>query len=277
MSTRMEQTDHRILLLLILIVSGTSISGCSGFLFRHIGRYYQTELDTNEIHNGLSTIGIYVFSDGQSFSRNRQNGLEAWDWPIPVTIGASITPDTSNTGPSLELAISIRHELSNRRYRCFIIEDLGHSQRVSVDSCIANARARGLDAAMVVFYSGLFAWNEPNGCDECKTIRSLEKTRKYWWGREHNGYLYLPNAAIISTSSNSTIWSTRYYGIVQNAHVPNFANVDFSRVPDLAVIPSGDTQYMFAAPKTAHLMFDPMFWPGSFKEFPSRPAPKRKL
>ncbi len=198
-------------------------------------------------------------------------------WPRRAVRRMSIFPDTSNTGPSLELALQVREQLNQRGYSGIVMEDLGHSNAITVKECLANAREHKLDAAIVVFYSGLHTWREPNYCPECLDYRSMWRTRVSLFSSLHHGYLYLPNATIFNPADESTIWSTNYYGVLQEAHLPNLSNEDLASVADLAVLPSADTDYFAAAPKTARLMFDPLFWPGSFKEFPRHPRRDRTL
>lgn len=298
---------HRTFILLgALLLCATLCTGCaglSGMKAWEKGRYFNSELNSSYQPDQIRSIGIYVYSEGEAIDGSEkpfdamelvssiilfpiklfsgtltfgapQVGVSTKFYPSEVTATSVLEPDTSNSGPSLELAQAIREQLTQRGYSATVVTELGHSREIPVTKCLDHAKANGYDAALVVNYSGLSKWTEYAGTDVqygYKTKTVITKVNVY------EGFLYLPNAVMFSTASNDVLWSNSFYGVYENAHVMNLSGEPFIKAETSAMLPLGDDSYFKAAPKAAESLFDPKLWRDSFREFPQRGEKKRKL
>lgn len=274
--------------------------GCTGMKWYQSGEYFQMTLDEDFDPMTIRTVGIYVFSEGEPESAVRTtawsnvDGLDYLDqlffWPLlffsaggvgprkltddsyefsqnhyppRVESDATFYPDTSNSGPSLELGMAIKKELEERGYRAEVYTDLGHAGDVSVQQCLEHAREHKKDAAFITCYRGINKWRRLQGTETKSGATILQYER---W----EGFLYLPNSAFFLTEREEMVWSNAYYGVVQNAHIVNLADERLVKVIPEAIIEKGGSTYFEAAEPAIGMIFEPEYWPGSHKPFPSR-------
>lgn len=296
-------------LLTSLMTAAFLFQGCTGLKMWEKGDYFQTELSKDYDINKVGKIGIYVYSDGEtidgsdrpfdvaelveqivllplqlasgSFSFGRsQIGFNTKFYPSSLTKETVMEPDTSNSGPSLELANKLKIKLGEFGYNPEIVTDLGHNGEISVEQCLAHAKENRYDAAFIVYYSGLSRWTKFGGT-------STRTAYDYATGYNttitttlvdvFNGYLYLPNATMFSTESGEVLWKNWYYGIYEHAHLPNLAGETFTKVADDLIYPLTDDDYFKASTKAVEAMFAPTAWPDSFVELPKRGERRGKL
>jgi hypothetical protein len=278
-------------------------TGCAGLRLWEKGRYFQTELSPGIKPDQIHNIGVYVYSDGEAVNgteipfdvfdligdilmfpiklfstgahfNSTQVGLNSKFFTDEIRTGESFEPDTSNSGPSLELATAVQSQLKDLGYGAEIVTDLGHSKEISVEDCLAHAKKAGYDAVFIVHYTGMKSWTEFAGTQITEGYRSTLITTKI---KIHNGYLFIPNAALFDTKSGQRLWATSNYGIVEHAHIPNLSGEPFIMVESSALIYNGDDDYFKAAPKAALMIFSPQMWKESFKEFPKRGEKRQKM
>lgn len=222
--------------------------------------------DALDVFENIIAIPIILVSAGGLGVRGYMMNVNKFDqshYPPRVTRTAEFEPDTANAGPSLELSVKIQKELEERGYKAEVFTDLGHSEDITVKDCLAHARENKMDAAFVVCYRGITSWRKYTGSYISGDTRVLQY--KLW-----KGFLYLPNAGFFNAETEEMIWSNNYYGIVEEAHVMNFADEEFTQVIPEAIIENGGETYFEAAPPALEMIFSPKYWPGSQKPFPSR-------
>ena len=180
----------------------------------------------------------------------------------------------------LELANKIKSKLGEYGYRAETITDLGHNGDISVQQCILHARENRYDAAFVVYYSGLSRWTKFAGVTS-RTSYDYATGTNTTINTTHvdvfNGYLYLPNATMFSSETGKVLWKNWYYGIYENAHLPNLSGETFTKVANSLIYPMTDEDYFKASTKVIETIFEPTAWPDSFKEFPKRGERKGKM
>jgi nucleotide-binding universal stress UspA family protein len=294
----------RIVSILMVGCFGYLLSGCAGLRMWERNRYFRTEVKPNLDSNSIQTIGVYAFSNGEQIDGSDtptdafdvietilikvpvglltgslsfggpQVGLHKLFYPDEVTAGIVFEPDTSNAGPSLELASAVKEQIEQRGYKAKVVTNIGHSGEISLESCLKHARENGFDAIFVAHYSGLTTWTEFGGQDVFRTSKyTIVKTNVI----SHTGYLYIPNAALFDVKSGERIWNHCYYGVVQKGHLPNLAGEEFVQVASDALIHNGADDYFKSAPKAAKVLFEPGLWPDSFVEFPTKGEKKRRM
>ena len=296
-------------LFILLFSASFLVSGCTGLKMWEKGDYFQSELSSQFDINEVSRVGVYVYSDGDtkdgsdrpfdvaelveqivllplqlasgslSFGRP-QIGFNTKFYPSRVTVETVMEPDTANAGPSLELANKIQSRLKEYGYTAEVVTDLGHEGEISVQNCILHARDNNYDAAFVVYYAGLSRWTKFAGT-------TSRRSYDYATGRSTtitttlvdvlNGYLYLPNVTMFSSETGNVLWKNWYYGIYENAHLPNLSGETFTKVADDLIYPLTDEDYFKAASKALDAIFEPAAWPDSFKEFPKRGERRGKM
>src|SRR5438105_3717660 len=117
---------------LILLASvGILYSGCSGLAFWTKGKFYHSEVQDSAAAKAIGTVGVYVFSDGEG-DKVPYGEWGISNWPSSeVKLGETFSPDTSNSGPSLEFANAIVKQLDERGYNAKAVTDLGHSHDIT--------------------------------------------------------------------------------------------------------------------------------------------------
>lgn len=288
--------------ILIACVVSACIPGCIGFRLWEKGKYFKTDRKEDFDQRGFSKVGIYVFSDGAP--RDGKNdpfdaadvissiislpvtlmgggspvqstgGVSKGYFPGPIKASSEFEPDTSNTGPSLELAAAVKKQLDDRGYKSEVVSDMPHSGTVTVESCLKDARDKGFDAAFIVNYTGLKSWTKYAGTTtEYVGRRTITRTNV----QVFEGYLYLPSAAIFDVRKNDEVWQTSYYGIVEHAHTFNFSSEPFTEVVSDVVIANGADTFVAAAPLAAQSLLTPKYWPESYKEVPEKDGKTKHL
>ena len=253
-----------------VLILTVSLSSCSGLFVGRKGDFFHTSVGDTVVAKQLKSIGVYVLSN-----RKTRGGVfnfveSVSDFPDEVEHGTTFRPDTSNSGPSLELANAIAKELWERGYSAKVASGAAQSGSVTVEDCIKDAKNEGFDGVFIAYYTGYNQWSKIEGVT-------------YSWGATtthigvFDGYMYITNSGLFDVQSRSQLWKNSYYGIVENAHVINFFNEPFTiAVPKALYDCSGET-YFAAAPHAAKIIFDPPLWKESFKEFPSKGERKKRL
>jgi len=252
-----------IFLTISLAVSAALFSSCSGLAVWNMGKYFKTELAPDADKRDISTVGVYVFSDGAAIDAGNEHfvGFDKSWWPKEIHTSSVFEPDTANSGPSLELGTAISQELEDRGYKAKVIGDLGHSGEVSVEQVLKHAKEKGLDAVFIAHYSGVSSWTEYAG----ETYGYRVVITNY---NVVEGYIYIPNAMFYDLKRNDVVWKNSYYGLTEKAHSPNIVGDPFNELASDAVKNTADETYLKAAPKAAKSIFSPALWPKSFKAFP---------
>ncbi len=275
---------------LYIFISAIVFNGCGlqGFRTWYKGKYFNSALAKDFKERDIKKIGVYVFSDGAA--KDAKGGSRGFDgfltniykpgfgtkgiskedvsldkkyYPEDVTLGSAFNPDTSNSGPSSELAIQIAKKLTAMGYVARDVLGLGHSGTVSLDQCIKDAKSKNYDAAFVVYYSGLDKWPEYSGKEITSSLITTHVTI-------YDGFLYIPNAALFAVKDGARLWNNSYYGIVENAHFFNISAEPYTKLVHKAIIHNGDETYIKAAPKAVKLLFEPEYWQDSFAPLPIR-------
>lgn len=285
-----------------------ALSGCMGMKVWEKGDYFQSDLSNEFKPEEVSKIGIYVFSEGEpvdgsdrpfdiaelmqqilllpvslatgQFSFGQaQVGLSKKFYPPAVTKGLVMEPDTSNSGPSLELANKVKEKLNEYGYTGEVVTELGHGNEISTQQCLQHAKEAGYDGALVIYYAGLSKWTKFAGTETHTYYRGSGGSTSVTTTLYDiiNGYLYLPNATLFSTKSEDILWSNWYYGIYENAHLFNLSGEEFTDISDDVLFPLTDEDYFKAANKAAAMIFEPAAWPDSFNKFPKRETQKGKM
>ncbi|MEO5931618.1 MAG: hypothetical protein ABIR47_16910, partial [Candidatus Kapaibacterium sp.] len=256
----------------ILFVSLCSLTtGCAGLRFWDKGKFYQCELKDNIQTENIRTVGIYVYSNGEAVDGKEpardaadvigdvimfpikllalgqidagsgtQVGMSKHFFPTKITKSLVLEPDTTNAGPSLELANAVKEEIASRGYNAKVVTDLGHSGKISVDQCLKHAKANGYDAIFVVNYTGLNRWTKYAGTDMVygyKTRTEITRVNVF------DGYLYIPNSALLDATTGETLWSNSYYGLVEKAHLASPGSESFNQAVSNALVDNGDDTY----------------------------------
>lgn len=258
-------------LTLLMVVN----SGCfRGLAVWEKGKYFQTEVASDAKERDLETVGVYCFSDGEAMNATYSfNGFSASWWPREVRPGVTFYPDTTNSGPSLELATAIASELNDRGYVAKAVSTLGHGRDITIEEVLQHAKENGYDAAFITSYKGLTSWSEITG------ITTGYRSKTIHVG-VYEGYLFLPNSGFFDLKKGDQVWKSSYYGIVENATLPNLVNSPFVEVATDQLVGNGEENYVKSAPKAAEIIFKPSLWPESFKEFPAKEeagSKKRKM
>lgn len=276
------------------------LPGCSGLKWWQKDDYFQMTLDEDFDPMSVNTVGVFVFSEGEQESAVRTSAWTKADavdivenlislplaivtlgglgarglfdhldmidpdrYPPRVMNSATFRPDTVNSGPSLELANAIKEELEARGYNAKVVTELGHSGKITTEQCLAYAREHKQDAAFITCYRGINRWQKYEGSYSASADVIVRKF-KLW-----EGFLYLPNSAFF-LSDGDMLWSNSYYGVVQTAHIPNVSDERLIEVVPEAIIEEGGPTYFEAVEPAIGMIFEPKYWPGSHKPFPSR-------
>lgn len=275
-----------------------SSCGLPGFRTKDKDKIFHTTLNETFPDKKIDKIGVFVYSNGSAieglpksdfkgFRFLYQSGfgyslaktpedltIDRYDFPTKISNESVFNPDSSNSGPSSELASKVVNVLNDKGYSSKEILDLGHNNKIKCEEILARASKLGLDAVFVVYYTGIKKWYKFKGVDvaygyQSKTI--ISKIDSY------SGFLYLPNAALISTKTGEILWSTQYYGLIQNAHYWNFSGQYFNQVAMDGLYEYGGDSYIEAAAKAADMIFKPKYWKKSFIEFPGSTLKKMKI
>jgi hypothetical protein len=252
-------------LIALLIVGTVTSSGCSGLFLWEKGKFYHSEvLDSATLAaKDIRTVGVYAFSDGDPVEHTMVIGLSMSDWPSEVSSDASFDPDTSLAGPSLEISNAMVKQLNDRGYNATAVTDLGHNGDITVDQCLKNAQSHGYDGAFIIYYKGIKNWQQETGSSTAGNITTINLT-------EHDGFLYIPNATFFETKTGNQLWKNSYYGLVENAHLPNLSNQSFVKVVEQSMTDNDAGTYIEAAPKAASILLAPSLFPGTTKPFPGK-------
>lgn len=279
---------------LIAIIITITINSCSGLRVWDKGKYYKVQYNSSIELPYEPKLGIYVFSDGKPIDgrnkpfdafnligdiiafpitilsilspTNPQIGVHQKHYTNPVTLSSSFYPDTSNSGPSLELALAAQKALDSLGYNSDIILDMGHNKKITTTECLINAQNKNYDLIFIIYYSCLSDWRLLEGYTHTGNTTIIRYSL-------NKGFLFIPNAALIDVKRSEIIWSYSYYGLVENAHLINLSQEPFIKIDPKALIPSAAPTYIEAAPKAVELIFNPPLWRKSFISFPSK---KRK-
>lgn len=296
-STRLTAVATAAMLAAIVI-----FPGCSGLKWWQQGRYFKTSVARDFKPADDQRIAVYVFSEGEAIDgtdrptdafdiaetiisvplmllgggipNQTQIGISPAFYPDPITASAIFEPDTSNAGPSLELASAIREELNSRGFSAAVVTDLGHSGEIPLKSVLKDAKDKGYEQALVVYYSGLRKWTQYAGTETYSRGRNTVVQTNV---NQFNGFLFLPNAALLNTSNGRQLWSSSYYGLVENAHIINFSGEPFVKAVTDRIIVNGADDYMKAAVLAARSLFEPTAWTLGVAPFPGRGERKTKM
>lgn len=251
---------------LLVFACALAISGCSGLAMWQKGHFYHSEVADSSAVSNVHSVGVYVFSDGESEHKSKYNlGFIPGDWPgAEVAKGSTFSPDSSNSGPSLEFANALVKELNERGYNAKAVTDLGHSHEVTLDQCLENAKKAGYDGAFVAYYKGYTSWNTSDVGRRTygSNVNVINITIR-------EGFLYLAHGGFFDAKSDQQLWKNSYYGLVENAHMFNLSDEPFVKVISDAVVDNGAEDYMKAAPIAATVLLAPKRWAETTKPFPS--------
>ncbi|MBU3678355.1 MAG: hypothetical protein FGM32_01945 [Candidatus Kapabacteria bacterium] len=280
-----------------------TLSGCYGLALPERGMHYQTEKVANLDAMKFRKIGVYALSDGKAQSLNgmqmgqlymagiwvfnfvpvpyagslvtRSNATDPYgfspsNFPDKIEIPFKLKTDSSNAGPSFELALAMKKQLEERGFDAEAATDVPHSGHVTSEQMLAHATKSGYDAAFLMTYKLYKRWQRLAGTETTQSFntRTTIVNVKY-----NEGYLYIPSVALVDVKTGKILWSSAYYGIVSNAHTPNASNQAFGIVVNEAIIQLGRETYVEAAKSAVENIFKPQYWKGSYKPFP---APKQR-
>jgi hypothetical protein len=249
-------------------------AGCSGLAVWQSGHYYHSMAVDSAAVRDVHTVGIYVFSDGESETKGKYNlGLTPGDWPgSEVVPGATFSPDSSNAGPSLELANALVKELNNRGYNAKAATGLGQSNEVTVEQCMKDAKDAGYDGVLIAYYKGFKSWNTSDAGKPAmgSALNVINITIR-------EGFLYITHGGFFEVKTGEELWKNSYYGIVQHAHMFNLSNEPFVSVVNEAVVDNGAEDYLKAAPIAADVLLDPGKFKETTKPFPSAGEKRHRM
>lgn len=286
----------------VVAVSAITLSGCYGLAVTQMGMHYQTEKADGLETMSFKKVGVYAVSSGKTQSLvgsstsmynmgmwpfyavpfpyvgmlvTRSNatdyfGFTPSHYPDKIAIPFKVKTDSSNAGPSFELALAMQKQLSERGYEAEAATDAPHRGYVSSDNLLSHAKKAGYDAAFVMVYTLFNRWQRFGGSETVTgyNMRTTIVNIKYT-----EGYLYIPSTALVDVNTGKILWSSAYYGIVSNAQTPNLSNQAFGIAVNEALTQDGRDTYVEAAKVTADRLFNPKYWKGSYKAFP---APKQR-
>jgi hypothetical protein len=288
----------------VFFVTGIVLfSGCYGLAINQMGMHYQTEKVADLDSRSFKKIGVYAVADGKTKSivgtpsamynsllvlpfymvpfpyavmtlsrahTTDMYGFTPSDYPDKIEIPFKVKTDSSNAGPSFELALAMQKKLVERGYEAEAATDAPHKGYVSSDAMLSHAKNAGYDAAFVMVYTLFNRWQRFGGSE---TITGFNSRTTVINIKYTEGYLFVPSAALVDVQTGKILWSSAYYGLVSNASTPNLANQAFSIAVNDVIIESGRDTYVEAAKVTAERLFNPKHWKGSYKAFP---APKQR-
>jgi hypothetical protein len=245
-------------LTLVFIVFLLLLQGCgiSGFMLSDRGQYFHTTICENFKEKKIEKIAVFVYSNGKNDEYSTYSISKSY-YPPKITKELVYNPDSTNSGPSMELALQIVDEFKEKGYYAKDIQELGHHGEIKYKNIIDVAKKQGFDAAFIVYYTGV--------------------NKRLFYYSYNYGYLYLPNAALFSTKNDELLWSTQFYGLVEKAHYLNFSGQGFNTVIMEVVNDFGDVTYPSAAKKAKDVLFKPKYFPKSYIEIPSIAQKKMKI
>ncbi len=282
-----------------------ALSGCYGLALHEKGVHYQTEKVSNLDEMKFKKIGVYSLSDGKAQSLNgvqmdglyfagvwvfnflpfpyagsmitRPNATDPYgftpsNFPDKIEIPFKIKTDSSNAGPSFELALAMTKQLEERGYEAEAATDAPHRGYVSSDQIMTHAKNAGYDAVFMMTYTLYKRWQELAGT---ATSQSFNTRTTIINVKYTEGYLYIPSVALVDVQTGKILWSSSYYGIVSNAHTPNISNQAPSIAVNTAITETGRDTYVAAAKSAVENIFNPHYWKGSYKPFPE-PKQRKK-
>lgn len=300
----MIRTDiSKISLLIVVVVVGLSLSGCYGLTPWQRGLHYQTEKADDLDGKKFAKIGVYALSDGSVSGLWGTNSgwytfgtLPFLVYPVPILPPMITTPnatdlygfvpgdfpeklclpfvirtDSMNAGPSFELALAMQNHLIERGYDAEAATDFPHRGYVSSEVLLQHAKNNGCDAAFLMVYKLFRQW--PISSPTSYMTQYLSNTHQ---GSHNTGFLFVPSVALVEIATNRILWSSAYYGVVTNAHTMNISNQAFTVAVNEAIVETGREEYVEAAKATVSRIFNPIYWVGSYKPFPSLKQPPAK-
>jgi hypothetical protein len=282
----------------LTIVSAIALNGCYGLAVGQMGMHYQTEKSATLDSKTFKKIGVYAVSDGKTRSLvGSTAGLYAWGmwpfWIVPfpysgtlisrpnasdmfgftpshfpdkIEIPFKIRTDSSTAGPSFELALAMQKELTERGYEAEAATDAPHKGHVTSDNLLTHAKQAGYEAAFVMVYTLFNRWQRLGGT---QTVMGANMNTTIYNVKYTEGFLFIPSVALVDVATGAILWSSAYYGLVSNATTPNISNQAFSIAVNGAITESGRETYVDAAKVTVERLFNPSYWKGSYKPFPS--------
>lgn len=285
------------------------LSGCYGLSYDAKGRFYQTEKASDLDSRTFIKIGVYTVADGsyRAHEGNRQ-GIPGWgvlfdlmlrltlisrshqtdpygfrpdDFPAKIALPFEVSVDSSVSGTNMDLALALQRQLTVRGFMAEVAVDAPNQGIVTSDTVLGHARSNGYDAAFVTVYRVFTRWQELVKQGTSETTNSggpMGAGSPIFWTRritmdsvdKRSGFLFIPSAALIDVRTGSILWSSAYYGLVSHAHVANISDQAFSVAINKAIIENGREQRHEAANVMAEELFNPRYWKGSYKAFPTR-------
>lgn len=252
-------------ILLALLLSSCGFSSYSS----KKGNFYRCTLVDDFEARKIEKIGVFAYSNTEIFQ-----GMELSDaadvYPQEITLSTTFKSNTELNGPSKELSINISNYLSDNGYKAKEMKDLSVGTVLSVDSIVNYGLSKGFHAVFVVNYAAVANYYS----DASKIIVNPFFVKST--GLTIN-FLYLPNAALIECSTKKILWSSTYYGIVENSHVFNPLITEYTKVIEKALVEYNGIDYFKAAEKVVDLFFAPKYFPKSAKIIPLNKLKKLKI
>lgn len=283
MSTRHHMTG---LLAVLLVSIALFLSGCYGLRLSEKGMHYQTEKAKGLDSMKFTSIGVYALSDGKiqsirgrtgamggygGLDLSRANGTDPYGftpdhYPDKIEIPFTLLTDSANAGPSFEIALAMQKQLEERGFNAKAATDAPHRDVVTSEAILRHAAESGHDAAFMITYTLFNRWQR---LEDRTETRNANGTRINDLVKYSEGFLAIPNAALVDVKTGRILWSSSYYGIVMNAQTPNISNQAFCIAVNSAIIENGRDTYVEAAKIAVDRIFNPTYWRGSYVPFPT--------
>lgn len=285
------------------------LAGCSmGLRFEQMGRHYKTYVADSIIVRQATKVGVIACSNGGEINgsdismdvgdvldvtgnvalgllqggivfstRSGYKGIYYKYYPDQITPSLEMQTDSITYTISSTIALMARDSLNARGYEASLLENIPRHGSISIQQVTENAKKQGYDAVFIVYYTLLNSWNIHAGTSEVSVGGSWSNgqyrppsTVRIEIVRPINRYAMVPNAALIDTKKNTVLWSNSYYGLVQNASIPNISQESFNNSVSEPVLKYGDDKASIAIANAMEIVFNPPLWRKSFTPLPSK-------
>lgn len=239
--------------ILLVIFIPLILNSCIGPSIKSstIGRKYNCKIVKDFDKRSISSIGVFAVPN--LFERfTKDLSLEYSEYPEEITLN-SIYKETKGSKKTDSLVMQkAMEQLNFYGYNTKCISDLFVVNKMSTDSIAKFAQSKNFDAVFIIYYNSYSSWHENNEI------------------QINFNNLILPSCALIDCNTKEILWSSQYYGIIEQAHYFNIIGSHYAYLVPEFVTPYSSNNLEEAAQKAIEMIFNPANFKKNFIPFPVR-------